>query len=137
MDNETQVTSPELPLRDKQALDREGTRPGPVFRPDVDIMEVGDAYLVYADLPGADEDSVEVELEKGRLTLDARLATLPDGDWSPVHLEYRLGGYHREFQVSDDIDPGEVSARMQNGVLELRLPKSDRHRPRSIPIQAG
>jgi HSP20 family protein len=80
---------------------------------------------------------VDVRLEKGVLSLDARLATLPDPSWRPLHCEYRLGGYHREFRVSEEIDASGVSASMRNGVLELRLPKSARHQPRVIEVQGG
>lgn len=126
-----------LQTREKQEVEGEGTRPGPVFRPDIDILERSDAFVIYADLPGVDDRSVDVRLEQGRLLLDARLATPPDESWSPLHTEYRLGSYHREFRISDDIDEEGVSARMTNGVLELVLPKSARHQPRSIPVTAG
>ena len=58
-------------------------------------------------------------------------------DWNPVYTEYRFGTFHREFQLSEDIDPDGVSARMRNGVLELHLPKTAAHRPRAIPVRAG
>lgn len=126
-----------LQTREKQELEGEGTRPGPVFRPDIDIVERSDAYVIYADLPGVDDRSVDIRLEKGKLLLDARLATLPDESWNPLHAEYRLGSYHREFRISDDIDDSGVSANMSNGVLELVLPKSAERQPRSIPVTAG
>jgi HSP20 family protein len=126
-----------LQVREKQAVEREGTRPGPVFRPDVDIFERPDAFVIYADLPGADESSAEVRLDNGVLTLDARLATLPDPAWRPLHCEYRLGSYHREFRLSDSIDAAAVSASMHDGVLELRLPKTARHKPRVIEVRTG
>ena len=124
-----------LRSRDKQELEGEGTRPGPVFRPDV--VERSDAYLIYADLPGADEHTVDVRLERGTLTLDAHLSTLPGEEWSPLHAEYRYGSYHREFRVSEDIDEGGVSAKVSNGVLEVLLPKSAERQPRSIPVQTA
>jgi HSP20 family protein len=126
-----------LQTTEKQELQGEGTRPGPVFRPDIDILEGKDRFVIYADLPGVDEGSVDVRLEHGTLALDARLATLPDSSWNPLHAEYRLGSYHREFRISDEIDANGVSARMSNGVLELVLPKSVERQPRSIPVQAG
>lgn len=126
-----------LQAREKQELAGESTRPGLVFRPDVDILEDPDSFVIYADLPGVDDRTIDVRLERGMLSLDARLATPPEEGWSPLHAEYRLGGYHREFRVSEDIDPTGVSARMRNGVLELRLPKSEARRPRSIPVKAA
>lgn len=131
------VASQELEAREKLELQDEGTRPGPVFRPDVDILERTDGYVVYADLPGVDERSVDVRLDQGVLTLDARLAMEPEPGWNVLHQEYRLGSYHREFRISDDIDGSAVTARMRNGILELRLPKSAERQPRSIAVQAG
>jgi len=136
MANEAEKTS-QIQVRDKQTIAGESTRPGPVFRPDVDILERADAYVIFADLPGADDKHVDVRLEKGILSLDARLATHPESGWNPVHLEYRIGDFHREFRISDDVDPGAVSASMRDGVLELNLPKSETHRPRTIAIQTG
>ena len=126
-----------LQAREKQELPEESTRPGSVFRPDIDILENRDGYVIYADLPGADDKSVEVRLDRGTLTLDARLATGPDSSWTPLHAEYRFGSYHREFRISEDIDSAGVAAKMQNGVLELVLPKSAERRPRAIQVQAG
>jgi HSP20 family molecular chaperone IbpA len=126
-----------LQAREKQELPEENTRPGVVFRPDIDILEDRDSYVIYADLPGADDKSVDVRLDRGTLTLDARLATIPDTSWTPLHAEYRFGSYHREFRISEDIDPAGVAAKMHNGVLELVLPKSAERRPRAIQVQAG
>ena len=126
-----------LQAREKQELQEESTRPGAVFRPDIDILENPDGYVVYADLPGVDDKSIDVRLDRGTLTLDARLATVPETGWNPIHAEYRIGSYHREFRISEDIDTSGVSAKMQNGVLELVLPKSANRRPRSIQVQAG
>ncbi len=126
-----------LQARQKQELQEENIRPGAVFRPDIDILENPDGYVVYADLPGVDDKSVDVRVDKGTLTLDAQLATNPESGWTPLHTEYQLGSYHREFRISEDIDTSGVSARVQNGVLELVLPKSAERRPRAIRVQAG
>lgn len=127
----------DLELREKQALEREGTRPGIVFRPDVDILERSDAYVIHADLPGVDDKHVHVRLERGVLILDADLATSPEASWRPPHTEYRFGSFHREFQLSDEIDASRVSGSMRDGVLELRLPKTEKHQPRRVTVTSG
>lgn len=137
MSNEVLTTNPDLETREKESLAQEGTRPGPIFRPDVDILERQDGYLIYADLPGVDERNVHVGLEQGVLTIDAELATAPDPAWNPIHVEYRFGGYHRQFRLSNEIDATRVSASMRDGVLELRLPKAAEHQPRRIEVQPG
>lgn len=127
----------QLKTREKSELRPESTRSGPVFQPEVDILEDAEGYLVYADLPGVDEQSVGVRLEDRTLSLDGSLATSPDPSWHVLHAEYRTGSFHREFRLSQDIDASRVSAKMRNGVLELRLPKSAESRPRTIQVQAA
>ena len=126
----------EIEAREKAEVLTEDTRPGLLFKPDVDILEHPEAFVILADLPGASEESVDIHLEKGILTLDARVAN-PGGDSPPRYAEYREGGYHREFRVSDEIDAASVSAKMRDGVLELRLPKSAESRPRRIEVAAA
>lgn len=129
--------APELHSREKQTIEREATRSGPVFRPDVDIIERSDAYLLTADLPGVDEGHVQVRLEDGVLSIDAALAVEPERGWVPLHAEYRFGGFHRDFALSDRIDADRISAQMRDGVLELVLPKAEAHRPRRIEVRGS
>jgi HSP20 family molecular chaperone IbpA len=130
-------TTSDLQTQEKQAVEREGMRPGLVFRPDVDIVERPDAFLVMADVPGVDEQNINVRLEEGVLSIDATQATEVDPTWTPIHAEYRVGGYHREFTLSEAIDGESIQAEMRDGVLALRLPKSDKHRPRQIAVKKG
>ena len=143
--------SREIEAREKAELTTEETRPVPVFRPDVDILEQPDAFVIHADMPGANEDTVDIRLHQGVLTLEGRLASeeveIGDKDEvdvetiSPVpavrHAEYRVGGYRREFRLSKDIDVSGVSARMKDGVLELRLPKTAEMQPRRVSVEAA
>jgi len=132
----TMNSNREIEAREKAELVTEDTRPGQVFRPDVDILEEPDAYVILADMPGASEENVEINLEKGVLTLNASAAVEPE--WGPTrYAEYRSGGYHREFRISEDIDRANVTAKMSNGVLELRLPKSVESQPRRIQVEAA
>ena len=130
--------SREIEAREKAELATEDTRPGLVFRPDVDILERPDAFVIHADMPGVSEKTIEIDLDKGVLTLNARPAEDDsEGDSRPLHSEYRSGGYHREFRVSEDIDSSSVSATMKDGVLELLLPKSAESQPRRIAVAGG
>jgi HSP20 family protein len=127
----------EMELREKQAVGQESTRPGWTFRPDVDIAERPEEFLVTADLPGAGEEDVRVQLEGGVLSIDAQPSVPVDEAWRPLYAEYRPGGYHREFTMGEAIDAAKISARMRDGVLEIRLPKVARHQPRRIAIARG
>jgi HSP20 family protein len=121
----------------KQPVREEGTRPGPVYRPDADILERAEEYLVLVDLPGADEGSVQVRFDKDVLTIEARPAFAPDPAWAARHLEYQPGAYAREFRIADGIEVEAIRASLRHGVLELHLPKTGRRRPRTIQVAAA
>lgn len=129
--------SQEMQSREKQALPREGTRPGWVFRPDIDIVERPDEFVVHADLPGVNESGISVELADGVLSIDAKLSHESETGWRPIYAEYRTGGYHRAFALADSIDAAKIQAEMRDGVLTVRLPKAERHKPRQIPVGRG
>jgi HSP20 family protein len=120
----------------KQPMREEGTRPGPVYRPDADILERAEEYLVLIDLPGADEQSEQVRFDKDVLTIEASPTAAPDPAWTPRHVEYQPGAYAREFRIADGIEVEAIRASLKNGVLELHLPKTGRRRPRTIEVAA-
>src|SRR3990172_2805287 len=121
----------------KQPVREEVTRPGPVYRPDADILERSQENVVLVDLPGADEQSLQVRFEKDLLSIAASPALAPDPAWTPRHVEYQPGGYAREFRIADGIEVESIRASLKNGVLELRLPKTGRRRPRTIQVGAA
>lgn len=128
---------PELQTREKQAVSQEATRPGPVFRPDVDILERANDFLVTADMPGVRVDDVNVRLEEGVLSIDAAASVEPDPGWAPVHTEVRFGGWQRRFALPDRIDGERIRAEMKDGVLEVVLPKLEQHRARRVEVRAS
>jgi len=139
MSNElsTERADTELEQSEKRLTAQESTRAGGVFEPDVDIVENKEGYLVVAELPGVDREHVRLSLEDQVLTIDADLATTPDPAWRPVYAEFRQGGYHRQFRITDRIDADGIRATMRDGVLQLQLPKVQAARPRSIQIESA
>jgi HSP20 family protein len=121
----------------KQPVREEGTRPGPVYRPDADILERAEEYVVLVDVPGIDEASVQVRFDKDVLTIEASPAGTPDPAWAARHVEYQPGAYAREFRISDGIEVEAIRASLKHGVLELHLPKTGRRRPRTIQVAAS
>lgn len=132
----TTETNREIEAREKSEAATEDTRPGLVFRPDVDILEDADAYVILADMPGVNEGDVDIQLNQGVITLDASVPSEEEAA-TTRRSEYQSGGYHREFRISEVIDAGAVTAKMQNGVLVVRLPKTAEGRPRRIEVQAA
>lgn len=119
----------------KKSIDEtEGTRPGRCYQPNADIGEKADGVWLTVDLPGVDQDSVEVELNEGVLNIEGRVAVGEYDDLRPVYSEYNVGNFERRFRVSNRLDPRGIRARIEHGVLHLFLPKPEEARPRTIAV---
>jgi HSP20 family protein len=106
------------------------------FTPPIDIHEGPEGLTLEADLPGATERNLRIQLEDNVLSLYARIdSPVPEGA-RLVHEEYRLGDYHRSFILSDEVDREQITAELKNGVLRLSLPKAERARTRRIEIKS-
>jgi HSP20 family protein len=129
------MTDKELTVKNTQEVTREEpTRSGRTYQPDVDIYETPHALWLWADMPGVDEKQISVNLGDDVLTIEGRVALDDYKDLSPAYTEYNVGNYLRRFTISSDVDADKIKARMTSGVLELELPKSDRAKPRRLPV---
>jgi HSP20 family molecular chaperone IbpA len=129
----------ELQPKEKQELhDREQTRPGRTYVPDVDIREDDQALWLWADMPGVEQDTVEVELHDNTLRLEGEVSLKDYDGLTPLYTEYNVGNYQRRFTLTNaqHFDADQISARLVNGVLEVKLPKAERAKPRRIPVTA-
>jgi HSP20 family protein len=132
------MTAQEINVRQKQELKgEEPTRPGRTYVPDVDICETAEGFWLWADMPGVDKDSIEVNLADGVLSINGQVSLKEYDKLTPVYTEYNVGHYARRFTVSPDIDAERIVARMNNGVLELQLPKAERAKPRRIAVSVA
>ena len=131
------MAEPTVPAPEGQTgATREATRAEERYvTPPVDIYEDDQGLVVVADLPGVATDALDVGVERGILTIQARAAHLAPGD--PVHREYDLTGFFRQFQLPVEVDAGRITAELTHGVLRLRLPQAERAQPRRIPINAS
>lgn len=132
------MTAQEISAKSKQEVQgAEGTRPGRWYVPDIDICETAEALWLWADMPGVDEKSVEVNVSDGVLSIEGRLAVGEYEGLQPAYTEYNVGNFARRLSVSDSLDVEGITARMKDGVLELKLPKAERVKARKIQIQAS
>lgn len=114
----------------------ERTRQRRVYAPDVDIVEKNDEIVVIADMPGVDETSVEVILEKNLLTIYGKVdAEIPEHHRLLVS-EYGIGDFQRVFTLSDEVEREKIVATVKNGVLKLILPKIESIKTKKIPVIA-
>jgi len=107
------------------------------FVPRVDIYENKDSLFLLADMPGVDEKTVDIELEKNVLTITGRVENGQVKDAAMMYSEYEIGDYERVFTLSDQIDRDKIVATVKNGVLRLELPKAEEVKPKKIAIKAA
>lgn len=107
------------------------------YRPPTDIVDLGDSYVLTADVPGASEESIELSVEDGILSIQAGVAPRFEAGHHFELQEYGVGNYHRRFRLGDDVDPEQISAEYSDGVLTVTLAKRTSARRRRIAINAG
>jgi HSP20 family protein len=115
----------------------ERTRQRRVYIPRADIYETHDDVVVIVDIPGAEEKSVDITLEKNVLTINAYPADYQPEGYSTVYSEYGMGDSQRRFVISNEIDQEKIEASVKNGVLHLRLPKAGPAKTRKITVRTN
>ena len=128
--------SQEMAVREKQELARqeEQTVPGRYYVPAADIFETDDALTLLLEMPGVSKDNVDVQIENDVLRVEGKIDYATYKDIEPVYTEYNIGHYARAFTLSNKIDRDAISARVEDGVLTLTLPKAKEAKPRRITI---
>jgi HSP20 family molecular chaperone IbpA len=115
----------------------ERTKSRKVFLPRVDIYETSNAITIIADMPGVDENSVEVTVEKNVLKLTGNVEQTRYEGHGIAYAEYDIGDYERVFAISNDIDRDKIDAVLKNGVLRLTLHKTDYLKTKKVEIRAA
>jgi len=140
MEEVPEMKDQEMELKEKKEVKKvagEGTRPGPVFIPAVDILENTNEIIVLADMPGVDSKSVDIDLKDNQLTITGKVDAPEGGKETSLYREFNWGDYFRQFTLSNVIDQGKISAKMDNGVLRLVLPKVEKVKPQKIKVVTG
>ncbi len=108
-----------------------------IWMPAVDIYETKDAICVRAELPGVDKDAIGVEVKDGVLTLRGERKFEKEVKEENYHrIERSYGNFHRSFTLPSSVDGEKVTARMQDGVLRVDLPKREQAKAKQIKISA-
>ena len=112
-------------------------RAEPALMPPVDIVEDANGITVTADLPGVEPDDLAIRVDGRRLTLEAPLRLGEADSIAFVYSELRASRYRRSFELSGELDTAAIQADLKDGVLKLRLPKTERAKPRRIEVRAA
>jgi HSP20 family protein len=130
------MVSQEVAPREKRELDQaqERTEAGRFFSPYSDIHETDRAVIVSMEVPGVGKDAIDIQLDKGVLTVKGTVDATKYDSLRPIYSEYNVGNFVRTFSVSPKIDASGISATVTDGVLSIELPKAKEALARRIAV---
>jgi len=115
---------------------REETRSSEKYlKPAVNIIETEEGLTLTADIPGASRETLDINVEKGILTISAPVSWNMPGN--PGYTEFELGSYYRQFSIPEVLDNEKATADLSHGILTLRVPKAEAAKPRKIEIKVA
>jgi len=121
---------------EKNLQTREETRSSDKYlKPAVNIIETESGLILTADIPGAAKETLDINVEKGILTINAPISRSTPGN--PVYTEFELAPYYRQFSIPESLDHEKANADLNNGILTLKIPKAAAAKPRKIEIRVG
>lgn len=123
---------------DTRAGEGQGGRGGRLA-PRVDVRETDQEFQISVELPGVSEDNVEVDVDDDLLTVRAEKKEDREIERADQHVTERLYGvFQRSIRLPQSVDPQSVRATLQNGVLQITIPKSQQQaRSRRVPVGRG
>jgi HSP20 family protein len=101
--------------------------------PAVNIFETGDGYVIEAEMPGVNKDGLEITVDGNEIIITGRRNGEP-GSGELFFRERQTADFRRVFELDPAIDTAGISAKMNQGILTLALPKSERVKPRKITV---
>jgi HSP20 family molecular chaperone IbpA len=103
----------------------------------VDIAEDSEGITLKADLPGVSRDQLDVRVESGHLLIEGTIKMAVPDNLTVVYAEVRGSLYRRSFALSNELDSAGVEANLTDGVLTVRIPRTEAAKPRRIQIEAA
>jgi HSP20 family protein len=101
--------------------------------PVASVIEGADVYMLNVEMPGVNKEGLEISVENNELTIIGR-RSLPQIEGTLIHRESRPENFRRVFELDPSIDMSKISARIDQGVLTLTLPKAEQVKPRKITV---
>ena len=119
-------------------MDKTLARGASQWFPALDVSEEKDHYTIKADLPGLKKEDVRVSFEDGLLTIEGeRKNEIEEKDKNYHRIERSYGRFVRTLNLGTGVDVSKVDANYKDGVLEIKVAKSEKSKPKSIDIKVG
>ncbi len=110
-------------------------RPERYIRPAYRVLEESDAFIIHVFLPGVARSGVEINLVSDELVIHATRTNLPPKEWKLHAREIPVENYRLRLQLNVEVKGDEITAKTEDGVLTLTLPKAESVKPRTIAIE--
>lgn len=118
-----------------EVLRGQGEEVGRMIAPAMDVAESADRYTITAELPGLRKDDVKITVENGVLTISGEKKFEREEKKEDYHLvERRYGTFYRSVTLPNQVDSDKASAKFQDGVLVIEVPKLEQAKPRTLKI---
>ena len=106
------------------------------WMPLVDIQEAGDHFLLEVDVPGVKAEDIKVTMENGVLNIEGeRRHEERTEEQGYSRIERSFGSFHRRFSLPESADADAIEAKVDNGVLNIRIGKAQKAQPRRIEVK--
>lgn len=107
------------------------------WTPPVDVLETKNEVLLIADVPGVSADGLDIQIENGLLTIEARVEKRHESDPAYLLREHGANVFARSFNVGDGVNTEAITAEIRDGRLTLHLPKAEAAKPRRIDVKTA
>lgn len=101
--------------------------------PMASVIEENDGYCLWVEMPGVNKEGLELSIDNNELAITGR-RSLPTVHGTPIHRESRSENFRRVFELDPSIDANKISAKMEQGILRVTLPKAEHVKPRKIAV---
>jgi HSP20 family protein len=101
--------------------------------PPASVIEAGDGYMLEVEMPGVNKDGLDISVENNELKIVGR-RSFPFVEGTLIHHESRPENFRRTFELDPSIEANKISAKVEQGLVTLTLPKAGHVKPRKIPV---
>lgn len=105
--------------------------------PVVDIFEDSAGITLQADMPGVSSERLDVQIDGENLSIEGKVEIPVPEQMNALYADIRSTRYQRSFSLSSELDADKVEASLKDGVLTLRIPRREEHKPRRIEVQTA
>jgi len=101
--------------------------------PPASVSDTADGYMLEIEMPGVKKDGLDISVENNELTIIGR-RSVPAAEGTVIHCESRPENFRRTFELDPSIDANKISAKIDQGLMTLTLPKAEHVKPRKIAV---